>query len=132
LKILVRVRSKNINGVIITEIQFQQKIVYSIKKLEFNKIFDYLHAVWNLYCHNKNSKAQSERVIKEPEKHKSIPFLSETARFLTVGASGLGLNYVVSFLLSNVVSNLWYIQAAGIGIVMSVHTNFVFEQGLDI
>jgi dolichol-phosphate mannosyltransferase len=128
LEILVKVRSKNINGVIITEIPFQQKIVYSIKKLEFNQIFDYLHAVWNLYCHNKNSKAQSERVIQEQEKHKSIPFLSKTARFLTVGASGLVLNYVVSFLLSNVVSNLWYIQAAGIGIVMSVHTNFVLNK----
>jgi dolichol-phosphate mannosyltransferase len=45
-----------------------------------------------------------------------------------VGASGLVLNYVVSFLLSNVVSNLWYIQAAGIGIVMSVHTNFVLNK----
>lgn len=128
LEILVKVRSKNINGVIITEIPFQQKIVYSIKKLEFNQIFDYLHAVWNLYCHSKNSKAQSERVMKEQEKHKSIPFLSKTARFLTVGASGLVLNYVVSFLLSNVVSNLWYIQAAGIGIVMSVHTNFVLNK----
>jgi dolichol-phosphate mannosyltransferase len=45
-----------------------------------------------------------------------------------VGASGLALNYVVSFLLSNVISNLWYIQAAGIGIVMSVHTNFVLNK----
>lgn len=76
----------------------------------------------------KDSKARSERVIREQEKHRSIPFLSKTARFFTVGASGLALNYVVSFLLSNVISNLWYIQAAGIGIVMSVHTNFVLNK----
>ncbi|HJU79957.1 MAG TPA: GtrA family protein [Nitrososphaeraceae archaeon] len=130
LEILVKVRSnsKSGNPIVITEIPFQQKFVYKLKKLEFNQISEYLLAIWSLYCHSKNSKAQSERVIKEQEKHRSIPFLSKTARFLTVGASGLALNYVVSFLLSNVISNLWYIQAAGIGIVMSVHTNFVLNK----
>ena len=130
LEILVKVKSNSnsSNPVVITEIPFQQKFVYKFKKFEINQISEYLIAIWSLYCHSKNSKTQSERVIKEQEKHKSIPFLSKTARFLTVGASGLALNYLVSFLLSNVISNLWYIQAAGIGIVMSVHTNFILNK----
>jgi dolichol-phosphate mannosyltransferase len=128
LEILVKVRSNSSNPIVITEIPFQQKFVHKFRKLELNQISEYLRAIWSLYRHNKNSKARSERVIKEQEKHRSIPFLSKTARFFTVGASGLVLNYIVSFLLSNVISNLWYIQAAGIGIVMSVHTNFVLNK----
>jgi dolichol-phosphate mannosyltransferase len=128
LEILVKVRSNSSNSIVITEIPFQQKFVYKFRKLELNQISEYLRAIWSLYRHNKNSKARSEKVIKEQEKHRSIPFLSKTARFFTVGASGLALNYAVSFLLSNVVSNLWYIQAAGIGIAMSVHTNFVLNK----
>jgi dolichol-phosphate mannosyltransferase len=128
LEILVKVRSNSSNSVVITEIPFQQRFVHKFRKLELNQISDYLRAIWSLYRHNKNSKARSERVIKEQQKHRSIPFLSKTARFFTVGASGLALNYIVSFLLSNVVSNLWYIQAAGIGIVMSVHTNFLLNK----
>lgn len=128
LEILVKVRSSSSNPIVITEIPFQQKFVHKFRKLELNQISEYLRAIWSLYRHNKNSKARSERVIKEQEKHRSIPFLSKTARFFTVGASGLALNYVVSFLLSNVISNLWYIQAAGIGIVMSVHTNFILNK----
>jgi dolichol-phosphate mannosyltransferase len=128
LEILVKVRSNSINPIIITEIPFQQKFAYKFRKLELNQISEYLHAIWSLYRHDKDSKARSERVIKEQEKHRSIPFLSKTARFFTVGASGLALNYVVSFLLSNVISNLWYIQAAGIGIVISVHTNFMLNK----
>jgi dolichol-phosphate mannosyltransferase len=128
LEILVKVRSKDSNSVVITEIPFQQKFVYKFRKLELNQISEYLRAIWSLYRHSKNSKARSERIIKEQERHRSIHFLSKTARFFTVGASGLALNYIVSFLLSTVVSNLWYIQAAGIGIVVSVHSNFVFNK----
>lgn len=129
LEILVKVRSKNNNNVVVTEIPFQQKFVYSVKKLEFILILDYFHAVWNLYCHSKNSKkVQGDGVTKEQRKHRSIPFLSKTARFFTVGASGLALNYIVSFLLSNVVSNLWYIQATIFGIVLSITTNFLLNK----
>ncbi|MGI8719349.1 MAG: GtrA family protein [Nitrososphaeraceae archaeon] len=66
--------------------------------------------------------------MKEHEKHKSIPFLSKTARFFTVVASGLALNYVVSFLLSNMVSNLCYIQATVFGIVLSISSNFLLNK----
>jgi len=120
LEILVKSKSTNIESIIVREIPFQQKFVYRVKKLELNQIMNYFHAVWSLYCHSKNSRARYDNygVIKEQEKHKSIPFLSKTARFFTVGASGLALNYIVSFLLSNVVSNLWYIQAAVFGIVL--------------
>ncbi|MGI0021898.1 MAG: glycosyltransferase, partial [Nitrososphaeraceae archaeon] len=117
LEILVKSKSTNFESIIVREIPFQQKFVYRVKKLELNQIMNYFHAIWSLYCHSKNSRARYENycVIKEQEKHKSIPFLSKTARFFTVGASGLALNYIVSFLLSNVVSNLWYIQATVFG-----------------
>jgi len=129
LEILVKVRSKINNDVVVTEIPFEQKFVYRVRKLEFNLILDYFYAVWNLYCHSKNSKKlQSDRIIKEQVRHKSILFLSKTARFLTVGASGLVVNYIVSFLLSNVVSNLWYIQASVFGIVLSITSNFLLNK----
>jgi dolichol-phosphate mannosyltransferase len=114
----------------LSEIPFQQKFVYRVKKLELNQIMNYFYAVWSLYCRSKNSRARYDNygVIKEQEKHKSIPFLSKTARFFTVGASGLALNYIVSFLLSNVVSNLWYIQAAVFGIVLSISSNFLLNK----
>ena len=130
LKILVKSKSTNFEDIIVREIPFQQKFVYRVKKLELNQIMNYFHAVWSLYCHSKNSRARYDNygVIKEQEKHKSIPFLSKTARFFTVGASGLALNYIVSFLLSNVVSNLWYIQAAVFGIVLSISSNFLLNK----
>ena len=130
LEILVKSKSTNFEGIIVREIPFQQKFVYRVKKLEFNQVMNYLRAVWSLYRHSKNSKARYDnyRVIKEQEKHKSIPFLSKTARFFTVGASGLALNYLVSFLLSNVVSNLWYIQATVFGIVLSISSNFLLNK----
>lgn len=130
LEILVKSKSTNFEGIIVREIPFQQKFVYRVKKLELNQIMNYFRAVWSLYCHSKNSRARSDNygVIKEKEKHKSIPFLSKTARFFTVGASGLALNYIVSFLLSNVVSNLWYIQATVFGIVLSISSNFLLNK----
>jgi len=64
----------------------------------------------------------------EQKKHKSILFLSKAGRFFTVGASGLAVNYVVSYLLSNLVPNIWYIQATLVGILVSISSNFILNK----
>ena len=60
--------------------------------------------------------------------HKSAKFLSKAARFFTVGASGLGINYLVSLLLAGGITDMWYLYANGIGIAVSMTTNFVLNK----
>ena len=55
-------------------------------------------------------------------------FFSKAARFFTVGASGLGVNYLVSLLFADGISNLWYIHATTIGIITSMTTNFILNK----
>ena len=58
------------------------------------------------------------------KKHRSIPFLSKTGDSFSGGKACI---IMCCFLLSNVISNLWYIQRWN-GIVISVHTNFVLNK----
>jgi len=55
-------------------------------------------------------------------------FLSKAGRFFTVGASGLAVNYAVSYLLSNLIPNMWYIQDTLIGIIVSITSNFLLNK----
>ncbi|MDE2589465.1 MAG: GtrA family protein, partial [Patescibacteria group bacterium] len=81
-------------------------------------ISDYVKSVWKLYRYGKPEK----------ERRTSVRFLSKAGRFYTVGASGLLVNYLVSFLFGAVFSNLWYIYATMIGIVFSMTSNFVLNK----
>ena len=130
LEILVKLSSNKKNDKFtVKEIPFGQKGKQATKKLDFNRIMGYLMAVWHLYRYGKKSKRlQNDPNYVEQRRHKSVLFLSKAGRFFTVGASGLFVNYVVSFLLSNVVSNIWYIQATFIGIIVSITTNFLFNK----
>lgn len=93
-------------------------------KLETSVVFDYLRAVWRLYRYGRRSK----HTAKLEEKRKSVLFFSKAARFYTVGASGLLVNYFVSFLLSNdILSNL-YLHATTIGIICSITSNFFLNK----
>lgn len=66
---------------------------------------------------------------KELKFRKSVKFLSKAGRFYTVGASGLLVNFLVSTAISNgALSNLWYLQATLIGIVVSIVTNFLLNK----
>ncbi len=87
-------------------------------KLDKSVIFDYVKSVWKLYRHGKPEK----------ERRTSVRFLSKAGRFYTVGASGLLVNYLVSFLFGVVFSNLWYIYATMIGIVFSMTSNFILNK----
>ncbi len=87
-------------------------------KLDKTVILDYGKSVWKLYRYGKPVK----------EGRASVRFLSKAGRFYTVGASGLLVNYLVSFLFGAVLSNLWYIYATMIGIVFSMTSNFVLNK----
>jgi dolichol-phosphate mannosyltransferase len=89
-------------------------------KLDTSVAIDYVKSLWKLYRHGKN--------ISEKEKRVSVRFLSKAGRFYTVGASGLLVNYLVSFLFGVVLSNLWYIYATMIGIVFSMTSNFILNK----
>jgi dolichol-phosphate mannosyltransferase len=128
LEILVKVKNDKNSNVAVKEIPIKQQATPITKKANFTRIVNYSRAVWDLYRYGKTSKSLNERDIVEQKKHKSILFLSKAGRFFTVGASGLVVNYVVSFLLSNVVSSIWYIQATLIGVIVSITTNFLLNK----
>jgi dolichol-phosphate mannosyltransferase len=89
-------------------------------KLDTSVAVNYVKSLWKLYRYGKN--------IREKEKRVSVRFLSKAGRFYTVGASGLLVNYLVSFLFGVVLSNLWYIYATMIGIVFSMTSNFILNK----
>ncbi|MCD6037114.1 MAG: Undecaprenyl-phosphate mannosyltransferase [Nitrososphaeraceae archaeon] len=67
-------------------------------KMNFNVILDYAGAVWQLYRYGQKSK---RHIQKKEEKRKSVLFLSKASRFYTVTASGLLINYLLSFMLAD-------------------------------
>ena len=88
-------------------------------KLGIFTIFNYLRSVWKLYRFGKNT---------SKEKRSSVRFLSKAARFYTVGAMGLGINYLVSLLLTTGIADMWYLHANAVGIFASMSTNFLFNK----
>ncbi len=89
-------------------------------KLDLSVSIAYLQSVWKLYRYGKS--------VNSGERRTSVHFLSKAGRFYTVGASGLLVNYFVSFLFGAVLSNLWYLYATMIGIVFSMSSNFVLNK----
>jgi dolichol-phosphate mannosyltransferase len=95
-------------------------------KLNAHVMLDYVRAVWHLYRYGRKSKRVARNKV---EKRRSVLFLSKAARFYTVGATGLLLNYMVSIMLSKgIVSNFWYLQASTIGIILSITSNFFLNK----
>lgn len=94
-------------------------------KLDNRVMLDYVKAVWYLYRYGRKSKL----VTAKEEKRRSVLFLSKAARFYTVGATGLLLNYIVSMMLTKgIISNFWYLQASIIGIILSITSNFFLNK----
>lgn len=89
-------------------------------KLGTSTIFDYSRAVWKLYLYGKNSPTKEGR--------KSVKFVSKAARFFTVGASGLGVNFITSLAFASQSGGLWYLHANLIGIIFSMMSNFVLNK----
>lgn len=125
-KILLEILIKKKSDICVKEIPYTfRDRKYGQSKLNLPIIFDYLKAVWKLYRYGRKSKRQDT----QSEKRRSVRFISKAARFYTVGASGVALNYLVSILLSNgIFGSLGYLQATAIGIAVSVTTNFLLNK----
>jgi len=129
LEILVKVKNdKKSSNVDIKEIPFSPSSKYGTKKLGFARIMSYCMAVWDLYRYGQKSKHVQNNNTYVQQKRKSILFLFKAGRFFTVGASGLAVNYAVSYLLSILFPNMWYIQATLIGIIVSITSNFLLNK----
>ncbi|WP_086908101.1 glycosyltransferase [Candidatus Nitrosomarinus catalina] len=88
-------------------------------KLDSSTIFDYFKSVWKLYKYGKT--------VEKDEKRTSVKFLSKAARFFTVGASGLAINYLASMIFA-LNSDMWYLHATTFGIILSISTNFLLNK----
>ena len=116
LEILVKTKGINIKEIPYT---FENR-KFGSSKLDSSIIIDYFKSVLKLYKYGKISEKQEGRT--------SVRFLSKAARFFTVGATGLGINYLVSLLFADGIFNLWYIHATIIGIVTSMTSNFLLNK----
>ncbi|MGI0087686.1 MAG: glycosyltransferase [Nitrosotalea sp.] len=114
LEILVKARGAKVREIPYNFIDRRE----GTSKLDAAVILDYTKSVWKLYRYGKTVR----------ERRTSVRFLSKAGRFYTVGASGLLVNYLVSFLFGTVLSNLWDIYATMIGIVFSITSNFFLNK----
>ena len=128
LEILVKVSNNSENNVAVKEIPIKQHDTLITRKLDFNRILNYLKDVWELYRYGKKSKLEPDKDNSGQKIRRSVLFLSKAGRFFTVGASGLVVNYVASFLLSSLVPNIWYIHATLFGIILSITSNFILNK----
>jgi len=116
LEILVKTRGANVREIPYT---FTDRKLGS-SKVSLSTAYDYAKSVWKLYRYGKSTRKQ--------EKRPSVRFLSQAARFFTVGASGLGVNYLMSLVFAGGFSDLWYLYANVIGIIASITSNFILNK----
>ena len=116
LEMLVKTKGVNIKEIPYT---FQNR-EFGSSKLSIKTIFDYYRSVWKLYRYGKP--------LEKQEKRSSVKFLYKAGRFYTVGASGFIVNYLVSLLLTGGISDLWYLHANIVGIIVSITTNFILNK----
>ncbi len=114
----ILVKSKEIN---IAEIPYTfTDRQFGSSKFGASTVLDYARSVWRLYRYGKQDKTSKSK--------KSVRFISKAARFFTVGASGLGVNYLVSLLFAGGIVDMWYLHANIIGIAVSMTSNFVLNK----
>lgn len=89
-------------------------------KLDSSVMFDYLRAVWRLYRYGKS--------LREKERRASVRFLSKAARFYTIGATGLLVNYAATTLFVGLLPGVWILYAAVAGIIFSITSNFFLNK----
>ena len=116
LEILVKTKGVSVREIPYTFTDRQ----FGSSKVTLSTAIDYAKSVWRLYRFGKSERKQ--------EKRPSVRFLSKAARFYTVGASGLGINFLMSLLFAGGISDLWYLHANIIGIITSMTTNFVLNK----
>ncbi len=116
LEILVKARGASIKEIPYT---FRDR-QFGSSKLDLKVAVDYLKSVWRLYRNGRRGSRSKPKT--------SARFLSKAARFYTVGATGLGINYLMSLLLAGGSNDLWYIHANILGILASMTSNFVLNK----
>lgn len=116
LEILVKTRGVSVREIPYTFTDRQ----FGSSKVSLSTAIDYVRSVWRLYRYG-NPEAKLE-------KRTSVRFLSKAARFYTVGASGLGVNYLMSLLFVGGFLEMWYLHANVIGIIASMTTNFILNK----
>lgn len=116
LELLVKTKGINVKEIPYT---FENR-KFGSSKLDSLTVIDYFKSVWKLY---KNGKLKNTT-----EQRNSVRFLSKAARFFTVGASGLVVNYVISTLFTSGLTELWYLHANIFGIIASISTNFILNK----
>ena len=89
-------------------------------KLGAGTAIDYCRSVWRLYRHGRAQGAREPRA--------SVRFASKAARFYTVGASGLLVNYLLSLLFVSGFEQAWYVHANPVGIAASMTSNFALNK----
>lgn len=88
-------------------------------------LIDFTKSVLHQYVHGPKSKYN----FTNSSYKNSVIFFSKAARFYTVGASGLIINYIISSMLSNgMLLHLWYMEATLIGILASITSNFFLNK----
>jgi len=128
LEILVKTSNDGENRITVKEIPIKQIDTLLTRNIDFNRILNYSMDVWELYKHGKRSKLVGETNFTEQKTRRTKVFLSKAGRFFTVGASGLIVNYVASFLLSSLVPNIWYMYGTLFGIILSITSNFLLNK----
>jgi len=116
LEILVKKRELNVKEIPYT---FQNR-TFGSSKLNLFTITDYMKSVWKLYRYGNHEEIK--------EKRKSVTFFSKAGRFYTIGATGFAINYLISFLFSGGLTEIWYLYANILGIIASMTSNFVLNK----
>ncbi len=116
LEILVKTKGVSVREIPYTFTDRQ----FGSSKVTLSTAIDYAKSVLRLYRFGKSERKQ--------EKRPSVRFLSKAARFYTVGASGLGINFLMSLLLAGGFSDIWYLHANIMGIIASMTTNFILNK----
>jgi dolichol-phosphate mannosyltransferase len=124
LEILVKCKNLRVIEIpyVFTDTEFRKS------KLDSKFILDYSKAIWQLYRYGRKYSSNAMMQNKQ-EQRGLVLFLSKAARFFTVGASGLLLNYLISSLLSGgIFFNFWYVHGTLIGIIFSITSNFLLNK----
>ena len=93
---------------------------FGSSKLGMLTIINYLCSVWKLYRFGNSTVDSSDK--------KSAKIISQAGRFYTVGASGFFVNYLLSLIFTDGLTNFWYLHANVIGIFGSICTNFILNK----
>jgi len=116
LEILVKKRELSVKEIPYT---FQNR-TFGSSKLDFSIILNYFKSVWKLYRYGRSEENN--------EKRNSVKFISKAGRFYTVGTIGFTINYLISLMFSGGITEIWYLHANILGIIVSMTSNFVLNK----